>query len=112
MLLEDWQRDELKRDLMPLLNEHQLNPDRIADILNDYLGIKHKLRVEKNIKYTTKILLCTGAGNTVKGGADIWVNNFLEHVWPNLPYSKTWRLLIDSKRPADFDEKSLPKGFT
>lgn len=111
MLLEDWQTDELKRDLIPLLEEKVLNPDRIVDVLNEYLGIQYKLRVERNIKYTSKILLCTGAGNTVQGGADIWVNNFLEHVWPNLPYPKTWKLLIDSKRPGDFEEKSLPKGL-
>jgi hypothetical protein len=111
MLLEEWQSEELKRDLIPLLNEKKLNADLIAEIINPYLGITSKLIVQKNMKLTSKILLTTGAGNTIQGGADIWVNNFLEHVWPNLPYPKTWKLLIDSKRPAQFEDKSLPKGL-
>lgn len=61
--------------------------------------------------YSPKILLTTGAGNTVKGGADIWTNLFLELVWPTLPNKKEWFLLIDSKRPAAFEPKSLPKGL-
>jgi len=111
MLLEDWQKEKLKKELEPFLNEKKLNPTKIAEIINQYLGLTHKLVVQKNMKLTSKILLTTGAGNTVQGGADIWVNNFLEHVWPNLPYPKTWKLLIDSKRPVNFDDTSLPKGL-
>jgi hypothetical protein len=58
-----------------------------------------------------KILLTTGAGNTIQGGADIWTNHFLHEVWPTLPDKKTWRLLIDSKRPPAFEDKYLPKGL-
>jgi len=58
-----------------------------------------------------KTLITTGAGNTVQGGADIWVNHFLKEVWPTLPDKKTWRLLIDSKRPPVFEPNSLPKGL-
>ncbi len=58
-----------------------------------------------------KVLISTGVGNTIVGGADMWVNDFLKYVWPTLPYKKTWKLLIDSKRPINFDEKSLPKGL-
>ena len=54
------------------------------------------------------LLVCTGAGNVVQGGADIWVNNFLKEVWPTLPNRVKFRLLIDSKRPANFDPNSLP----
>lgn len=61
--------------------------------------------------YSPKILLTTGAGNTIKGGADIWTNLFLELVWPTLPNKKEWYLLIDSKRPAAFEDKYLPKGL-
>jgi len=57
------------------------------------------------------LLVCTGAGNTIQGGADIWVNNFLKEVWPNLPNNRYYRLLIDSKRPGNFREDSLPKNL-
>lgn len=111
MKLESWQTEELKKELEKYLNESVLNPDKIAETINPYLGLTAQLRVEKSLKYTTKILLTTGAGNTVQGGADIWVNNFLQEVWPKLPYPKTWRLLIDSKRPTNFEDTSLPKGL-
>ena len=64
-------------------------------------------------KKTTKwiLLVCTGAGNNIQGGADIWVNNFLKEVWPKLPKRKNYRLLIDSKQPNNFDPNSLPKGL-
>jgi hypothetical protein len=58
-----------------------------------------------------KVLVTTGCGNTVMGGADIWTNYFLELVWPTLPVKRDWRLLIDSKRPASFESKYLPKGL-
>ena len=57
------------------------------------------------------ILISTGVGNTIVGGADMWVNDFLKYVWPTLPIKKTWKLLIDSKRPANFNPNSLPKGL-
>ena len=38
-------------------------------------------------------------------------NYFLELVWPTLPVKRDWRLLIDSKRPASFESKYLPKGL-
>lgn len=57
------------------------------------------------------LLVCTGAGNTIQGGADIWVNNFLKEVWPKLPNRTRFRLLIDSKRPANFNPLSLPPGL-
>ena len=57
------------------------------------------------------LLVCTGAGNTIQGGADIWVNNFLKEVWPTLPNRVRYRLLIDSKRPAGFKASSLPAGL-
>lgn len=111
MLLKDHDRERLKKELEPFLNEKKLNPERIADIINPYLSIDKKLKVETNLKLSSKILLTTGAGNTIQGGADIWVNYFLEEVWPKLPYAKTYKLLIDSKRPVEFKEESLPKGL-
>jgi hypothetical protein len=68
--------------------------------------------VKKSSKSKPWILLvCTGAGNTVQGGADIWVNNFLKEVWTKLPNKRRYRLLIDSKRPSNFKEESLPPGL-
>lgn len=111
MVLDDWQRNELRKELDKFINQKKLNADGLAKLINEYLPLEKKLRVETNAKYSKKILLVTGAGNTIQGGADIWVNNFLEHVWPKLPFPKTWMLLIDSKRPANFEESSLPKGI-
>lgn len=58
-----------------------------------------------------KLLVTTGAGNSIQGGSDIWTNYFLNLVWETLPNRKEWRLLIDSKRPITFEDKSLPKGL-
>ena len=58
---------------------------------------------------STQVLVTTGAGNVIKGGADIWTNHFLKEVWPKLPKRRSWLLLIDSKRPLDFNPKSLPE---
>ena len=56
------------------------------------------------------LLVCTGAGNVIQGGADIWVNNFLKEVWPTLPNRVRFRLLIDSNAldPYVFTNWSLP----
>ena len=111
MYLDDVKRKELKRELDKWISLDKLNAQAIADVINPYLPIKDTLKVQVNLKYTKKVLITTGAGNTIQGGADIWVNNFLHHVWPTLPYKKTYSLLIDSKRPKDFDPNSLPKGL-
>jgi len=58
------------------------------------------------------LLVTTGCGNTIVGGSDIWVNNFLKEVWPFLPNKKNYRLLIDSKKPGNFEDSSLPKGLS
>lgn len=55
-----------------------------------------------------KLLITTGAGNVIVGGSDIWVNLFIENVWENLNNKDEYILLIDSKRPTEFDEKSIP----
>ena len=57
------------------------------------------------------LLVCTGAGNNVQGGADMWVNSFLQEVWPKLPNKKKFRLLIDSRKPLNFNPTSLPSGL-
>lgn len=52
------------------------------------------------------ILVTTGAGNVPMGGSDIWVNNFLEFVYPYLNYPVV--LLIDGRKPKGFDPNSVP----
>lgn len=111
MYLEDWQKDELRHEFEKWLTKDKLNPHLVVETFNQYLHPKNTLSVNINNKFTTKILLTTGAGNVIQGGADIWVNNFLKEVWPKLPNRSTWRLLIDSKRPSDFRPDSLPKGL-
>ena len=111
MFLTDEDRKNLKKELDKLINEKQLNAHRIADVISPYLPLKQSLKANTNSKYSKKILLTTGAGNTIQGGADIWVNHFLNEVWHTLPYPKTYYLLIDSKRPVSFDPSSLPNGL-
>jgi len=86
--------------------------NEILSILNRELpNDKHLTYFNQAKPQSTKVMICTGAGNTIQGGADIWVNNFLETVWPNLQKRTNWKLLIDSKRPKNFKPSSLPKGL-
>jgi hypothetical protein len=43
-----------------------------------------------NLRIAPKVLITTGAGNVIKGGADVWTNHFLKEVWPKLPNKKEW----------------------
>ena len=43
------------------------------------------------------------------GGSDIWVNNFLEYVYPYLKYPTV--LLIDGRMPVGFNTDSIPCQF-
>jgi len=91
----------------------EIDTNDIASILNEWTSDGDRLYTHDGLrKGVNKILVCTGAGNTIVGGADMWVNDFLNLVWPTLPLRKTWKLLIDSKRPTNFNPKSLPKGIT
>ena len=75
-----------------------INLEEVLSIINRELPENSHIVPVKNKKETTKkILVCTGAGNTIKGGADIWVNNFLQNVWTKLKGRNKWKLLIDSK---------------
>ena len=88
-----------------------IDTDVLVDKINNSLPLKEQIKTSDSFSSSVNILVTTGAGNTIQGGADIWVNHFLNLVWPILPNKKTWRLLIDSKRPPQFDPKSLPKGL-
>ena len=47
-----------------------------------------------------KLLVTTGFGNIIQGGADIWVNNFIELVLPKL--RESFVIFVDGKRPPGF----------
>lgn len=99
-----------KKTIVEYLDKDEVEVAELARLINKFLQ-DDKIRVTTTLKNKIRILICTGAGNTIQGGADIWVNHFLNLVWPLLPDKKNWRLLIDSKRPPQFEPKSLPKGL-
>ena len=45
-----------------------------------------------------KLFVTTGFGNIIQGGADIWVNHFIENVLP-----KDSMIFVDGKRPVGFN---------
>lgn len=49
------------------------------------------------------ILVTTGCGNTIQGGADIWSNHFLNEIYPIISKTKNYKVLVDSKRPTEWD---------
>ena len=110
--LTEGQIGELQDLLSDYISNGKIESKDICNIINRFVPYKDRVFTAENIQgHDTKILLTTGAGNTIQGGADIWVNNFLLHVWPTLPNPKSWKLLIDSKRPGNFRPDSLPKGL-
>lgn len=105
---------KLKESLNEYFTQYntEIDTNHIAEILNEWTDDSDRLYTHEGLrKGIHKIMICTGAGNVIVGGADMWVNDFLIHVWPTLPLRKTWKLLIDSKRPANFNPNSLPKGL-
>jgi len=100
-----------KQKIHEYLSENDDDAVELARLLNKLLPKSVIDNIVLENRQDIKILLCTGAGNVIQGGADIWVNHFLNLVWPVLPNKKTWRLLIDSKRPPQFEETSLPRGI-
>ena len=104
-------KKNFKDTIQEYLTQNDEDAIELARLLNKLLPKEVIDNILLENRQDIKILLCTGAGNTIQGGADIWVNHFLNLVWPILPNKKTWRLLIDSKRPPQFDPKSLPKGL-
>ena len=104
------EKTKFKKNITEYLDKDNVDAEELARLLNKFLQ-NDKLRVSTTTKNKIRILITTGAGNVIQGGADIWVNHFLNLVWPLLPDKKNWKLLIDSKRPPQFDPKSLPKGL-
>ena len=48
-----------------------------------------------------KLLVTTGFGNIIQGGADIWVNHFIELVLPKL--KDEYIIFVDGKKPIGFE---------
>lgn len=55
------------------------------------------------------VYVTTGAGNTVGGGSDVWVNNWLKEIPQHLNVKPV--LLIDNHRFEGFDDSSIPIDF-
>ena len=56
-----------------------------------------------------KVLVTTGFGNIIQGGADIWVNHFIDLVLPKLQDS--YYILVDGRRPVGFKSDLLNFHF-
>ena len=50
-----------------------------------------------------KLLVTTGFGNIIQGGADVWVNHFIDKVLPIL--KGEYMIFVDGKRPVGFETK-------
>ena len=112
-ILKDKDKDDIKSGIVNYLlhcNE-TVDTNILVNKINSYLPFEERLKDPSMFTTNLNILVTTGAGNTIQGGADIWTNHFLKVIWPNLPKRKNWRLLIDSKRPTNFDKNSLPEGL-
>lgn len=93
-------------------NSDEITISHLVDLINKFVPVEEK--IDKKVKKINRkvVLYTTGAGNIISGGADIWVNNFLNYVWPTLQNNIThYKLLIDSKEPTEFNPQSLPKGL-
>lgn len=112
MIIKGQNKDKLFNTIKGYFNKQEIDSNQLAKLCNEFLQGGDKLYPLSALEKTEyKVLLATGAGNMIEGGADIWVNNFIDLVWPTLPNKKSYRLLIDSKRPSNFDPKSLPTGL-
>jgi hypothetical protein len=49
------------------------------------------------------LLISTGCGNVIQGGADVWTNHFLELVYPIIKNNKEYKVLIDGRKPIGWD---------
>jgi hypothetical protein len=107
-----------KKELTSSLVNYLINSDEFIDTdvllskINNELPFEERLRNPTDgKKMGKKLMITTGCGNTIEGGADIWTNHFIENVWKGIKFRKNWKLLIDSKRPTNFDPSSLPEDL-
>ena len=64
-------------------------------------------KIDKDI-----LLVCTGAGNVIQGGADIWVNNFLKEadLLENMANKEKYGYSAKAGSAIVFDEGGVHKG--
>ena len=112
-ILKGKEKDDIKSGIVNYLLQcnETVDTDVLVNKINSYLSFKDQLKDSSKFSSSMNIMITTGAGNTIQGGADIWTNHFLKLIWSELPKRKNWKLLIDSKRPTNFDTKSLPEGL-
>ena len=48
-----------------------------------------------------KLLVTTGFGNIIQGGADVWTNHFINLVLPQL--SEDYFIFVDGRKPVGFE---------
>ena len=48
-----------------------------------------------------KLLVTTGFGNIIQGGADLWTNHFINLVLPEL--SDDYFIFVDGRKPVGFE---------
>ena len=110
-IIKGKEKDDIKSGIVNYLLQcnETVDTDVLVNKINSYLSFKDQLKDSSKFSSSMNIMITTGAGNTIQGGADIWTNHFLKLIWPELPKRKNWKLLIDSKRPTNFDTKSLPE---
>ena len=77
-----------KKELTSSLVNYLINSDEFIDTdvlvskINNELSFEDKLRKPTDgKKMGKKLMITTGCGNTIEGGADIWTNHFIENIW-------------------------------
>ncbi len=93
-------------------SDDYIETDVLVSKINSSIPLEDRYKTSNQDKEVgTKIMVTTGCGNTIQGGADIWTNYFIQEVWKRLKSRKRWKLIIDSKRPVDFEPTSLPEDL-
>jgi len=113
-ILKNEEKDSIKSTLVNYLLHcnQEVDTDVLVNKINGFVPNEERYYQRgKNTENEINILLTTGAGNLIQGGADIWTNYFIEHIWKSLPKRKNWKLIIDSKKPTDFNPQSLPEDL-
>ena len=95
-ILKNEEKDSIKSSLLNHLLHcnDEVNTDKLVEIVNNFIFDNNEKYFKKGYseKTSIKILVTTGCGNTIEGGADIWTNHFIKNVWKQLPRRKNWKL--------------------
>ena len=78
-ILKGKEKDDIKSGIVNYLlhcNE-TVDTNILVNKINSYLPFEERLKDPSMFETSLNILVTTGAGNTIQGGADIWTNYFL-----------------------------------